>query len=184
MKEIGHITETDATVDRGISMIVIYSMIQMIYIAEVDPIVGINCNITTMNVTIGKKIIDHRITMKGTGPIVEKDPMTETGHTEETGPKVVIVHMIEMIHIVETDCKTITEIIKETGHIAETGHTVQMGHTVEIGHKATAKMTMERTTTRRTIEMIIEKKVTKTRDIGEKIIMKTHMKRTTIELAI
>ena len=56
---------------------------------------------------------------------------------------------------------------------------------VEISHKATTKMTIEKitikmtivkTTTRRTIEMIIEKKVTRTRDIREKIIMKTSVK--------
>ena len=46
---------------------------------------------------------------------------------------------------------------------------------VEIAHKATTKMTIEKTITR-TIEIIIEKKVTRTRDIREKIIMKTSVK--------
>ena len=87
--------------------------------------------------------------------------------------------------IILKEIDPITEIVgtdKGITHEILTKETILM---VEIAHKATTKMTMEKitvkmtivkTTTRRTIEMIIEKKITRTRDIREKIIIKTRMK--------
>ena len=52
---------------------------------EIDLIAGIDCE-TTIKMTIGKKIINHKIVMEEIGHIAE------TGHTAEIGHKVEIGH--------------------------------------------------------------------------------------------
>ena len=78
--------------------------------------------------------------------------------------------------------------IAETDYTVETECTTEIGHTVGIDHDTHIKMTIE-VTTEMITEMTIEKeiiRISKTRDIGEniKVIIKTHMTRITIELAM
>ena len=112
------------------------------------------CN-TTINMTIGKKIINCKITMKEIDPIVGIDLTVGINH------KI---------------------IVKEIGPIAETDHIVETDQgvtTKEIDHKATTtKMTIEMSIRRKIIG------ISKIRDIKKSIktITKTHMTRITIEI--
>ena len=88
--------------------------------------------------------------------------------------KIILKEIDPITEIVGTDRGITHKILtKETILMVEIAHKATTKMTIE---KITVKMTIEKTTTRRTIEMIIGKKVTRTRDIREKIIMKTSVK--------
>ena len=127
--------------------------------------------------TIGEKIIDCKIIMKGIGPIAEINCTIETGTT----PK----NTEETIHTVETGHRSVMVQIGPTVKTdTEIGHKVEKGHIIEIGHEATpTKMTKEIS-----IGMTVRRKIIgilKTRDMTEglKTIIKTGTARIIIEIA-
>ena len=138
---------------------------------EIDLIAGIDSR-AAIKMTVGKKIIDCHIIMKGTHPIAEINCTIETGttpkntketiHTVETDDRIsmiVIDPMILMIHLAEIDCKIMT--IKTT---------------MKMIRGMTAEMTI-----RRPIKLTIERKIvgiSETRGIKEstETIMKTIVK--------
>ena len=123
---------------------------------EIDPIAGID-HWATIKITIGKKIIDHKIIMKGIGPIAEIKCTIEIGttpeNTKETGDTV------EIGHIVEIGCKaTTTEMTIEMSirrKIIGISKTRDMREGLEI----IMKMHMKTGTTRIIIELATKTKI-------------------------